>query len=119
MPRAHRDRAARRGLQYRPGIPEPVEPCRREAEGREVLLQVYADAAEKYALGADVRLVGEGRGIERQQRDVVPLRDQLRCQRVVAQTTAAIHVRGPGGDREELHQTAASARWKARRAYRW
>ena len=84
-----------------------------------MLLEIHADAAEKDAFAADVGLIGESRRIERDQRHVVTLRDQFRRQRVVTQTTAAVHIRGAGGDSEDLHDARASrARWNARRAYR-
>src|SRR5229473_2219351 len=103
MPRADGNRAVRCGLQYRQGVPDAVEPGRRDTERRQMLFEIYADAAEKYSLAADVGLVGEGGGVQRQERNVVALRHQLGGQRVVAQTTTAIHIRGAGGDGEDLH----------------
>ncbi len=78
-PRRHPSRrSSRRGV------------CRKK---RGVLLQVDADAAEEHVVLADVRLVGARRRVDRHQRDVVPAREQLGRQRVVAQAAAAIHAR--------------------------
>ena len=75
----------------------------RLAEERDVLLQVDADAAEQHLLAADVGLVGIGRRVERQQRHVVAAAQQLDRQRVVARAGAAVHPRGAGGDRQDIH----------------
>ncbi len=54
-------------------------------------------------------------GISVYLQNVVPAREQLRGERVVAQATPAIHLRGPGGDVKNPHPCCAAARWKARR----
>src|SRR5215475_98686 len=72
-----------------------------------MLFQVDADAAEESLLAADIRLIGQRRRIKRQQRDIVPLVDQFSGERVVAQTTAAIHSGGAGGDVENIHMLRA------------
>ena len=69
----------------------------------ELLLEVDADAAKQHLGPAHVRLVGQQRGVEGQQRHVVAARDQLGGQRVVAKAAAAIHPAGPRGDGEDLH----------------
>ena len=47
-------------------------------------------------------VVGQGWRVDGDQRDVVPARHQLDRQRVVAETAAAIHPGGTGGDRQDL-----------------
>src|SRR4030095_13616572 len=91
------------GLDARLRAPQPVEQARRVAEERRVLFEVDADAAEEDAPAADVRLVGQGRRVERAQQDVMAARQKLRRQRVIAQATPAVHLRGPGGDVENPH----------------
>ena len=79
-------------------VPQPIQGPGRVTEQGNVLLEKHADAAEEHAfLAADVGLVGQGRSVEGQQRDIVSPPDQLRRQRVVAKAAAAIHRRGAGG----------------------
>ena len=63
-----------------------------------MLLQVHADAAEENLLLADVGLIREGGGVDGQQDDIVTLAFELGRERVIADTTAAVHLRGAGGD---------------------
>src|SRR5215216_2687825 len=98
-----RSEAARGELERELRVPQPVEQARRVAEEGRVLFEVDADAAEEDAPAADVRLVRQRRRVERHEHNVVPARQQLRRQRVVAQTTPAVHLRGPGRDVEKAH----------------
>src|SRR5215208_4717853 len=68
-----------------------------------MLLEVDVDAAKQHIAAADVNVVGERWGIDRDQRRIVATRDQLDRQRVLAETAAAIHPSGTRGDREDLH----------------
>ena len=104
-PRVGLHRPAGEGLDDRRRVPQPVEQPRRVAQKRDVLVEVDADAAEQHRVAAaDVGLVGQRGRVDGHQRDVVPPAQQLRRQRVVAQARAAVHVRGPGGDRQNLHR---------------
>src|SRR4026207_1763566 len=69
-----------------------------------MLLEIDADTAEQHVAPADIGVVGEGWRVDGDQRRVVPASHQLDRQRVVAQTAAAIHPGGTGGDREDLHE---------------
>ena len=51
----------------------------------------------------DIWFVGERWRVDRQERDVVTARDQLGRQRVVAQTTAAIHLPGAACEIKNFH----------------
>ena len=55
---------------------------------------------------ADVGFIGQGGGVDRQQDDVVSLAFELRRQRVVADATAAVHLRGAGGECQDLHNVS-------------
>ena len=88
---------------------QPIQEARRVPEERQALLQVDADAAKQHLIAADVDLVGGRRRVERQQRDLVAARQQLDRQRVVARAAAAVHPRGAGGDREDLHDADGCA----------
>ena len=83
MARGNGDGAAQRDFQHGQRIPQTVKPHGREAKRGQMLLEINADAAEKNALAADVGLVGKSRRIKGDQRHIVPLRNQLRRQRVV------------------------------------
>ena len=109
-------RAATRSRMNARRVPQPVEQrgvCRNSGD---VLLQVDADAAEEHAAAADVRLVGQRRRVDGQQRDVVAARHQLGGQRVVAQAAAAVHRRRAGGEREDAHRSRPLRRRSVRRA---
>src|SRR5436309_7744935 len=72
-----------------------------------MLLQVDADAAEEHAIPADVGLVGPGRCVERNEGDFVSAREKLHGQRIVAVAAPAVHARGAGGYRQDLHLSLA------------
>ncbi len=109
--RIRRERPRRERVDHPPRVPQPIEKARRAPEKRRVLLQVDADAAEQDALAADVRFVGIRRRVEREQRHLVAAAEQFDRERVVARAAAAVHPRGPGGDREDVHTSAV---WNAR-----
>ncbi len=90
------------------GIPQAIENRRSMPEQRHVLLEINADATEENAFPADAGLVIAHRRVHRNQGDVVTLRHQLRGQRIIAQTTAAIHIGSAGGDGENLHSATNS-----------
>src|SRR4030095_11084375 len=73
------------------GIPAPIEQAWRVPEDRGVLLQEDAYSAEEHVTAADVALVGARRCVDRRENDVVPAREELRRERVVAEAAAAIH----------------------------
>ena len=84
-----------------------------------MLLQVHAHAAEEHAIGADVLLVGDRGRVDGLKRDIVAATQQFPRQRVVAQATAAIHVRGACRNGENPHTAAGCgastvAFWNAR-----
>jgi hypothetical protein len=95
--------AARRQAQES-GVVEPaVEPPRRVAKQRNLLLQVGVDAAEEHAPLADVAFVGADGRVDRREDDVLAQLQQRGRQRVVVQTTAAVHARGAGGKVSDAH----------------
>ena len=102
--RVHRNRPARCQLQRPLGIPQFVDDPRRFAEQPRMLLQIHADASEEDLVRSHVGLVGERRGVDRKQDDVVPLALQLGGQRVVADAASAVHLRGAGGEGQDLHR---------------
>src|SRR2546423_584664 len=95
-------------------VPQPVQQPGRVAKEVRVLLEIHADAAEQYLVPADVRLVGESRRVNGQEDDVVPLTLDLRRQRVVADTAAAIHLRSAGGEGNYFHATNFKPRTETR-----
>ena len=66
-------------------------------------MEVDADSAKENVGLADVRFVGTGGCIERDEGDVVALADEFGCLGVVVEATAAVHVGGAGGDLEDPH----------------
>lgn len=84
-------------------IQDPVKGPRRLPEERNVLLEKHVDAAQEHAAVADVAFVGAGGRVGRDQQDVVPSLDERRCERIVAQATAAVHVAGAGRDVRDSH----------------
>ena len=94
-------------------------------EDRCVLLEEDADPAKEHVTAADVTFVGAGRCVDRRENDVVPTREELRREGVVAETAAAVHAAGPACQRQDPHATAAPAlsgsgpaAWNERLAYR-
>ncbi len=75
-----------------------VEPSRCVAEERDFLLQVGVDAAEEDAVEADVGFVGADRRVDRHKNDLFAKLQQSGGERVVVQTTAAVHACGTGGE---------------------
>ena len=59
-----------------------------------MLLEEDADAAKQHVTAADVTFVGAGRRVDRRENDVVPTREELRREGVVAQAAAAVHAAG-------------------------
>ena len=98
-----RDAAAGGRADHGGRVPDEVEDRGRLAEEREVLLQVDADAGEENVRVGDVVLVRARRRVDGQQHHVVPARQELRGERVVAQAGAAVHPGGAGGDGEDAH----------------
>ena len=68
-----------------------------------LLLQVDIDAAEEHAVDADVRLVGAQRRVRGHEQHVFAQLQQRGGQRVVVQTTAAVHAGRPGRDVGDAH----------------
>ena len=95
--------ALRHLLQQARMIQQPIHPPRRAAKHRELLLQIDVDAAEEHAANADVRLVGPERRVGRHQQHVFAQIQERGGQRVVVQTTAAVHARRSGRDVGDLH----------------
>src|SRR5262249_23846737 len=103
-PWVHGDRALRNHSQSRLGIPKAIKKLGSVPEQGHVLFKEYADAAEKDSVRADVWLVGERRRVNWHKLDVVTLPDQLRGERIVPQTTPAVHPRRSRCDRKNLHR---------------
>src|ERR1044071_7183979 len=102
------DGALGRGFQGEHRVPKLVCESGHGTEQRKLLLQINADATEENFVYAYVRLIGQRRRVERKQNYVVALRDQLRRESVVAQTTAAVHACGSRGDGEDLQYTPST-----------
>ena len=99
----HGHAAARRGPDHRGPVPQPVEDGGGPPEERHVLLEVDADPAEGDVAVAHVGLVGERGRVDGQEQHVVPAREKLAGEGVVAQAAPAVHASRPGGDLEEAH----------------
>src|SRR5688500_3648643 len=84
-------------------IPNAIQPLRRVAKQRHVLLEVNADAAEEDFFLADIFLVSKGWGVNGEQGYIVATRDQFGGQRVIAQTTAAVHLPGATCEIKDFH----------------
>ena len=97
------DPQPREELQHGSGVPNPVEqPGSFPKQGVE-LLEIDAQAAEKHPPLTHIGFVGQGRGINGQEGDLVAQLGQLRGQGIVSQATAAVHAGCACGNRENLH----------------
>src|SRR5262245_31355533 len=72
-------------------IPDAVEPDRSVTKDSRVLFEINTDPAEKDFVIADIRFIGESRGIKWQENYLMPQLEQLRRECIVAQATPAIH----------------------------
>jgi hypothetical protein len=68
---ARGDRAARSQLQHQFRIPKAIQPARRLAKHRHILLEIHAYAAKKHFLIADVFFVGSRGSIYGEKGDIV------------------------------------------------
>ena len=74
-------------------------------EERGMLFEIDADAAKEDSILRNVWFVSQRWCVERKQRDMMTLFDELCSECIIAETTSAIHSRSTRSDVEDLHQS--------------